>query len=148
MAANQGHHVGSLPNDYAILARFAHERNEHHHDSHSEVVAEDDSSDISGANADSGSEDATLIQRPHASSRSPRRSSFPSTYIRPQTSTIPSMKFKPDGQDPDEDTPLLREYVPRIEEEQFGNEDAEKSFTTMFWEELRVLGKYTVPVFG
>lgn len=58
------------------------------------------------------------------------------------------MKFKPDGQDPDEDTPLLREYVPRIEEEQFGNEDAEKSFTTMFWEELRVLGKYTVPVFG
>ena len=136
MAANQGHHVGSLPSDYAILGMFSHQRNER----------EDKSNDISGFNDDSDSEDAPLIH-PH-SSRNPRRSSFPSTYIRPQTSRIPSMKFKPGGQDAGEETPLLTEFVPRIEEAQFGNEDAAKTFTTMFWQEFQTLVKYTLPVFG
>ena len=135
MAANQGHHVGSLPNDYAILAMFSHEHN----------GRDDHSDDTSGVNDDSDSEEARLI---HTRSRNPRRSSFPSTYIRPQTSTIPSMNFKSDGQVAGEETPLLTEFVPRIEEAQFGNEDTTKSHTTIFWEEFRILVKYTLPVFG
>ncbi|KII84673.1 hypothetical protein PLICRDRAFT_357130 [Plicaturopsis crispa FD-325 SS-3] len=48
-----------------------------------------------------------------------------------------------------ENTPLLGPLVPRIEEntaENSGHDDT--STTTMFWEELRVLCKYTLPVFG
>jgi len=59
-------------------------------------------------------------------------------------------KSKP-GKDPltengaTENTPLL---VPRIEEGQSGDEDRTKSNTAMFWEEMRILSKYTLPVFG
>ena len=117
MASNQGHHVGSLPNDYAILARFAHDdrENEHNH------TEEED-----------GEVDRVRVQ-------SPRRSSFPSSYIRPPPPAIPSMDFKSDrhlvvGNSPTENTPLLGPLVPRIQEEP-GDEDHNdtKSNMTMFW---------------
>jgi hypothetical protein len=45
-----------------------------------------------------------------------------------------------------ENIPLLGPLMPRIEEA--GDEDDTKSNTSMFWEELRILSKYTLPVFG
>jgi len=132
MASNQGHHVGSLPNDYAILARFAHDDRKNEERNHTE---EEDGED-------------------RVRAQSPRRSSFPSSYIRPPPPAIPSMDFKSDRHlvvenSPTENTPLLGPLVPRIQEEP-GDEDHNdtKSNMTTFWEEMRILSKYTLPVFG
>jgi MATE family multidrug resistance protein len=141
MASNQGHYVGSLPNDYAILARFAHDDDEN----------EDEDRNVL-ADAEEDARHTEVDRR----AQSPRRSSFPSSYIRPPPPTIPSMNFKsgiPDNHPlldngATENTPLLGPLVPRIEEEQPGDEDDTKSNTTMFWEEMRILSKYTLPVFG
>jgi MATE family multidrug resistance protein len=145
MASNQGHYVGTLPNDYAILARFA--SDDDHEGQNEENNRLEDEELASSTDAE--------VERPFTASlraRSPRRKSFPTSFIRPPPSTIPSMNFKstPD-KDPStengaaENTPLL---VPRIEEGQSGDEDRTKSNTAMFWEEMRILSKYTLPVFG
>lgn len=155
MASNQGHHVGSLPNDYAILARFANEENDA---TDSEQAVDSDGDDEINSRRDSEDSEGASYQH-HIRSMSPRRSSFPTTYIRPQSPAVASMNFRtnthdkhhngaPDLANVNEDTPLLGPYVPRIEEEQAGDNDMHKSFTAMFWEELRILAKYTVPVFG
>lgn len=144
MASNQGHYVGSLPNDYAILAQFAHGGHENEAEDPS-LVAHAEEGDGPGPEID---------RRVRIVAPSPRRSSFPSSYIHPPSSTIPSMNFKsgPPNKQPSldaatENTPLLGPLVPRIEE-QPGDGDDTKSNTTMFWEEMRILSKYTLPVFG
>jgi MATE family multidrug resistance protein len=134
MATNQGHHVGSLTNDYAILARFAHDDHENTDEQCSPVIGAE--------------EDGVRFQA--------HRRSFPSSYIQPSPSTIPSMDFTSDQHTKHssvengmtETTPLLGPLVPRISEEQPGDDDDIKSNTTMFWEEMRTLSKYTLPVFG
>lgn len=140
MASNQGHYVGTLPNDYATLARFASDDHENQDEENNRPEDEELAS--------------SEVERPITvfRTRSPRRKSFPTSFIRPPPSTIPSMNFTstPD-KDPStengttENTPLL---VPRIEEGQSGDEDRTKSNTVMFWEEMRILSKYTFPVFG
>jgi len=145
MASNQGHYVGSLPNDYATLARFAHD--DHDIQDEENNLTEDEEGASSANEVD---------RRVSFRAQSPRRSSFPSSYIIPPPATIPSMNFKSSMPDKDpvvengatEHTPLLGPLVPRIEEAEHGNEDHTKSNTTMFWEEIRILSKYTLPVFG
>jgi MATE family multidrug resistance protein len=146
MASNQGHHVGSLSDDYAILSRFAHDNHENQNDEHDRVVEEVDE--------DCSVRPSAEIERGVIVTQIARRSSSQASYIRPPP-TIPSMNFKSGKPDKHlsiengatENTPLLGPLVPRIEEEP-ENEDDNKSNTVMFWEELRILSKYTWPIFG
>lgn len=148
MASNQGHYVGSLPNDYAILSKFTHDGHE----------IEDSHRNHTAGELDQGHTDVEVDRMVHVGAPR-RRSSFPSSYIRPASPTIPSMNFQPSGLSDrhfsidnlngvTENSPLLAPLVPRIAEEQPGDEDDTKSNTIMFWEEMRILSKYTLPVFG
>ncbi|KZP13415.1 MATE efflux family protein [Athelia psychrophila] len=139
--STQGHYVGSLPNDYAILAQFAQQ----------EVQHDNDANDTS----DAAESTDNLLPATHLTSTSPRRTSFPASYIKPHSQTL---TFKPSlhnlGPSSDgmassvgaatENTPL----IPRINEPTPGEDDDDKALAVMFWEELRVLCKYTLPVFG
>lgn len=141
MSSNQGHYTGSLPNDYAILAKFAHKPDE------------DGRRDEEDTDEPISTNDSDPLQLP--TSKGARRSSFPSAYIRPQN-PIPSVNFKPripightsprDGLSATEITPLLGPLIPRIAEEYPENEE-NKVLTVMFWEELRILSKYSLPLF-
>ncbi|KAF7979304.1 hypothetical protein HWV62_43024 [Athelia sp. TMB] len=136
MASNQGHHVGSLPNDYAILAQFA-QQNTRGNDNDNNEAAE--------------STDDLLPT--HLTSTSPRRTSFPASYLKPQVQKL-TFKSHTVGSSSDEvpssvgaateNTPL----IPRIDEPTPGEDDDDKALAVMFWEEFRVLLKYTLPVFG
>lgn len=136
MASNQGHHVGSLPNDYAILARFA-ERGL------VEDVGDSALEDDGEPSSDIGRADG------HLTAKKPRRTSFPSSHLHPQVSVVAGKAAirEESASMPivSETTPLL---IPRIDEGDLEDDDDTKSFTKMFWEELRVLAKYTLPVFG
>lgn len=147
MSSNQGHYIGSLPNDYAILARFAHG---------GEGSGWTDGEE--NTNEHSRSDSANEFY-PHRGLKSEvtRRSSFSASYIRPPSSTISSMNFdtpvpvkhtsSTDGLRVTESTPLLGPLIPRIAEEHSGNED-NKTMTAMFWEELWILSKYSLPLFS
>jgi len=105
--------------------------------------------------ANSGSAVDTKRKRFLNASRLHRRSSLaPSHFLLPP-STILSMGFKSAGTEDKrvsidsgsmENIPLLGPLVPRVEEA--GDEDDTKSNTFMFWEELHILSKYTLPLFG
>jgi MATE family multidrug resistance protein len=141
MSSNQGHYVGSLPNDYAILAKFSH--------GDEEDSLTDGEEDVNERFSSTNESERIL--------KGARRSSFPSPYIRPQSPTIPSMSFKAripvrhtspaDGLSASESTPLLGPLIPRIAEEYPGNDD-NKKLTAMFWEELWILSKYSLPLFS
>jgi MATE family multidrug resistance protein len=137
MASNQGHFVGSIPNDYAILARFAHDDHENQGEERNHIVEEEDENTNTNT------------------SRLRRRSSLPPSHFLLPPPTMSSISFKSAGTEgkrvsidsgATENTPLLEPLVPRIEEAE--DEDDTKSNTSMFWEELRILSKYTLPVFG
>lgn len=148
MSSNQGHYVGSLPNDYAILARFAHGDEECQGNDRIDECEEADECSVA-----TNRFDAPRRLRPESA----RRSSSPSAYIRPRSPVISSMNFKshmtnesisPAGLCVTENTPLLGPLIPRIAEGQPGNEDNNKALMTMFYEEIRILLKYTFPIFG
>jgi len=69
------------------------------------------------------------------------------SYTRPTKMTIGT---RPDLlRVPTESTPLLTPPVPRIEEDIDRNDPNDsESAIRMFWEELFVLAKYSLPVFG
>lgn len=114
----------SLPSDYATLSRYS--------------TALSDSQDRTGSDED---EDSLGTDGERARPRTPRRLSFPTPYIRPPQ---PSMgPGSAGGGVALETTPLL---VPRINEELDGDND--NNPMTMFWEELRILTRYTLPVYG
>ncbi|KAH7921551.1 MATE efflux family protein [Leucogyrophana mollusca] len=134
-------HIGtpsSLPQNYAILSRFA----------TSSALDEDiEQSDLQGT--EENHYDAT--DRVDSNSSSNRRTSFPSPYIRPAQ---PVMHILPETQNmyphsnASENTPLLAPLMPRIEEsvdKSGGDEDTSR--IKMFWEEFRILAKYTLPVY-
>ena len=91
-------------------------------------------------------ESSTLEAQPENSSQIPRPESFPAEcYYRPLNPAIGVVY-------PTETSPLLNNLpVPRIEENRDGDTSgsADKaSKLTMFQEELAILTKYALPVFG
>lgn len=133
MSSTYAHYQGpaSLPSDYAILSRYA----------APDSVSEDESEDERPMRETGGS-----------TPRIPRRTSFPSSYLRPRNPTMgPLPQNHPSsslGSDTTETTPLLAPLVPRIEEEVDENDDSNETALKMFWEELRILTRYALPVFG
>jgi multidrug resistance protein, MATE family len=132
MSSTYAHYQGpsSLPSDYAILSRLNTDSNE----------AESDL--------------ANTVQTRHVT----RRESFPvSHYYRPLNPTIgtyPRVDSHSEASQhllhaPTETTSLLNHPpVPRIEENIDTTSADNVSTLTVFWEELVVLTKYTMPVFG
>ncbi|ETW75964.1 multidrug flippase [Heterobasidion irregulare TC 32-1] len=121
----------SLPSDYAILSRYAAARSL---DENTNTIASNEELEAKPSDA---------------SSTHQRRSNFPTPFIRPLNPTIAS---RPDTSVApvtlaNEFTPLL---VPRIEEESDDLPGAagEHAPRSLFWEELRILMKYTLPVYG
>ncbi|TDL13472.1 MATE efflux family protein [Rickenella mellea] len=140
----------SLPSDYALLSRFASSRRNN------------DNNDSAIENTEDESDEAEQVPEGRLS---PRRSSFPAEYIRPLNPTMapmPSMsankhKTWSSGSKsviPSENTPLLGPLVPRIEEEVDGEDNEERAQAARnikiraYWEETKILAKYTLPVFG
>jgi MATE family multidrug resistance protein len=132
----------SLPADYAILSRL----NSHNEPSISESDLDDEDSTRSTGKS---------IRRVS------RRESFPAAgYYRPLKPTLG--KYPTDGGDgarrldnasfglPSETTPLLNNPpFPRIEESiDHDPSSDDESKVSMFWEEMRILTKYSFPVFG
>jgi hypothetical protein len=135
MSSTYAHYQGpaSLPSDYAILSRF------------------------SSVNEDFEPTDELREGIPSGTDPRPvrRRESLPvSPYFRPRNPTVPVVGVYPQGDSkastpPTENTPLLSPPVPRIEEEIDRNVSADNGTSmAMFWEELRILTKYALPVFG
>ena len=118
----------SLPSDYASFSRL--------------------SSNYESRTLESHPENTQQI----SSRRVTRRESFPvSHYSRPLNPTIGVYPHsEPPQHLPTESSPLLvHPPVPRIEENRDCNASAENTSTVnMFWEELAVLTKYAIPVFG
>ncbi|KAG2134116.1 MATE efflux family protein [Suillus clintonianus] len=127
----------SLPQDYAILSRFAAPPSE-------ETQEELEVSPARNDQEECGEEDGLLASRKQV-----RRTSFPSSYILPPQ---PSMNIIPTAQNvpqPTENTPLLAPFMPRIQEDvDFPCDGQEPTTAQMYWEELRILCKYALPVFG
>ncbi|KIJ59881.1 hypothetical protein HYDPIDRAFT_117978 [Hydnomerulius pinastri MD-312] len=119
----------SLPQDYAILARFANDHDEHHGDEVLPVIEDEQLSPTASV------------------------SSMQKDYL---TSSIPnSTKPVPSGdsnlQAPayaSETTPLLGPPIPRIEENVDFVSCEGRSRASMYWEETKILFKYSLPVFG
>ena len=124
----------SLPSDYALLSRYASARDiattsDEPVDDYHEITEPTD--DLRGA----------VPIRPG------RRSSFPSPYLRPLQPKLPD-PFASRVSVPDEYSPLL---VPRIEEEVDVGPTSDpvhpQSTAKVYRDELRILLKYTLPVF-
>ena len=125
MSSTYAHYQGpsSLPSDYATLSRLS-----------------------------SNYESRTPESRPEITLQISRRESFSvSHYIRPLNPTIGVYPHSEASQHlPTETSPLLdHPLVPRIEENRDYNASAENTSTiNMFREELAVLTKSAIPVFG
>lgn len=139
----------SLPSDYALLSRYAaaHDMQNGLDEDNEQAVGGEPSTH---PDDDVLSPDAVAIP----GRRNPiRRSSFPTLYVtpfNPTTSPLPDKsgyRSGPSRPNPTENTPLLGPLVPRIEEEVDKNDKSEPP-SSMLWEEVRILGKYTLPVFG
>ncbi|KAG2159453.1 MATE efflux family protein [Suillus bovinus] len=127
----------SLPQDYAILSRFADPLLE-------ENQEESGASSIRNDQEEYGEEDGLL-----APPKQVRRTSFPSSYILPPQPFMKIIPQAPNVLQPTENTPLLAPLIPLIREEvDFPSDGHEPTTTQMFWEELGILLKYTLPVFG
>ncbi|KZT68931.1 MATE efflux family protein [Daedalea quercina L-15889] len=142
----------SLPSDYALLSRYAAAHNMHAANGlngHEDGRAEDEAA-ISEGDA-SPEQTRTGLSIP--SKQVGRRKSFPSTYITSFKPTVGPLPDKsgyrsgpPDPNDASENTPLL---VPRIEEEVDRADPADaEGCSSMLKEEVKILAKYTLPVFG
>lgn len=135
----------SLPSDYALLSRYASAR---------PVYDEPDESAIENDVPDQSDPSERVEDR-----LSPRRSSFPTEFIRPLNPTLGSLPVDRSWSGsksviPSENTPLLGPLVPRIEEEVEGDvrdgegPSARSLRLAVYWEETKILSKYTLPVFG
>jgi hypothetical protein len=142
MSSTLAHYQGpaSLPSDYALLLRYA-----------GNHVEEQDNRMESG---DEFTDNEYAPQRPSSTSIL-RRASAPSpSRLRPQHS-IGGMPSHPHhfshipipGPIPSENTPLLNPPVPRIDESLERTTD-DGSKILIFWEELRILTRYALPVFA
>jgi MATE family multidrug resistance protein len=127
----------SLPQDYAILSRFAAPLSE-------ETQGEAEASPPRNDQEEYDEEDALLASRKQV-----RRTSFPSSYILPPQPSMSILPTAPGVVQPTESTPLLAPLMPRIQENvDFPLDGHEPSTAQMHWEELCILVKYSLPVFG
>ncbi|KAJ2918977.1 hypothetical protein MD484_g1459, partial [Candolleomyces efflorescens] len=136
MSSTFAHYQGpaSLPSDYDLLSRVA---------GHQSV--EDD-----GSLSESETTDETVTPKGKAIRR---RESLPGPYFRPKNPTIGVYPGPSVGESrssvPTEHTPLLvPPPIPRIEEEVDRPAHDNDGKMEMFWEELKILTKYALPVFG
>ncbi|CAA7268525.1 unnamed protein product [Cyclocybe aegerita] len=172
MSSTYAHYQGpsSLPSDYALLSHFAHRD---HSAPHPRRVPENGAAPASGDEDEDEDTEPTPTQTPRRTVVT-RRESFPASayYTRPPRPTIGSYPRERRYDDaepgsgngnsasndqsfpslglPDENTPLLSNPpVPRIEEpiDRDATADAGTPLE-MFWEELVILAKYALPVFG
>jgi len=144
MSSTYAHYQGpaSLPSDYAILSRYS---TGSQPELDTAIQSEDE-----GSNSENASDYIT------SRSTSPRRSSFPATYLRPPNPTMDGRRSstrysipKNPSLDPTETSPLLSPLVPRIEENILQTDtENDLSKMAMFWQELRILMRYAWPVFG
>lgn len=136
----------SLPSDYAILSQYAASRNLQNDPEEEEPPNVDGPS--THPDDDIYTPNAVAIPGRHTPIR---RSSFPTLYVtpfNPTTGPLPDKAgYRSGPNPPSENTPLLGPLVPRIEEEVDKN-DSSEPVVSMLWEEVRILGKYTLPVFG
>lgn len=123
----------SLPADYAILSHYTGSRGERDTDQ----TADDHYSDARSSVA---------FTSEYASPRILRRSSFPTSYLRPPV-PFADERVLPKSRFATENSPLLGPLVPRIDEETNRNASHNVAMI-MFWEELHILTRYTIPVFG
>jgi MATE family multidrug resistance protein len=124
----------SLPSDYALLSRYA--NNANRDDLTDDMHEYTDDNDIQDESNPNG--------RPIRSVR--RRTSCPFPYLQPLQPKLTDHYPVKDSM-PDEYTPLL---VPRIEEEDDTKDDPDHPPSTakVYRDEMRILCKYTLPVFG
>ncbi|KAK1227645.1 ethionine resistance protein [Marasmius sp. AFHP31] len=143
MASIASHYQGpaSLPSDYALLSRYA-----VRHDSSGQNTFEE----YNGSSDDESDDENSTLNVPRATS--PRRYSAPPRR-RPSKVTMGSAyepaieRVMAPRADPNENTPLLN--PPRIVEDVERNDLAShESSSQMFRDELRILTKYSLPVFG
>ncbi|KZT10436.1 MATE efflux family protein [Laetiporus sulphureus 93-53] len=145
----------SLPSDYALLSRYSAAQGIQEPELPSEVEPEELFSESEEEGSTSRTRRTLAIPRP--GSRTSRRSSFPTSYIapfQPTTGPLPDKsgyRSGPADLEAMENTPLLAPLVPRIEEEVDREDDELESREHplgMYREELGILMKYTLPVFG
>ena len=142
----------SLPSDYALVSRYAAAHDLVHEEENAENIPSTSALDENDGDDDEHEGRGIAIK---GGSRPPRRDSLQSNYLPPFNPTLGPLhdayghRSGPKPNDPNENTPLLAPPVPRIEE-QYDREDDTGSITSnkMFWEEVSVLTKYTLPVFG
>ena len=147
----------SLPSDYALLSRYAAHNDMHgvnggdRHDENDLPETEEEAiSDID----DSPERHRNGLSIPTRAVG--RRKSFPTSYIpsfKPTVGPLPNRSGyrsgPPGPDDASENTPLLAPLVPRIEEEVDREDPADaESSSSMLKEEIKILAKYTLPVFG
>ncbi|KAI0795658.1 MATE efflux family protein [Abortiporus biennis] len=143
----------SLPSDYALLSRYA-AANDLTVDEQEEVAEQALLTEEEMPHPDSDVVPPNAMPIPGHHGRLMRRSSFPTSYVTPFN---PSMGPFPDkagfrsGPNPlgaSETSPLLGPLVPRIEEEIDEEDSTIEPPVNLLWDEIRILTKYTWPVFG
>lgn len=130
MSSTYAHYQGpSLLSDYAILSRYA----GHHPDSEERIEGDEPSGNQSSDIA------SGII----------RRGSIPPSQHRPQNPNMntPFLHIPAPGPSPTENTPLLNPPIPQIDETLTDNSQ-DGSKMAKFWEELRILTIYALPVCG
>jgi MATE family multidrug resistance protein len=139
MSSTLAHYQGptSLPSDYALLSRYA---GNHPEEQHSQMESDDELTD----NESTARLNGTLRR---ASAPAPR-CLHPQRSLGPMTSHPHHFAHIPlPGPIPSENTPLLNPPVPRIDEPiEQTSDDGSKML--IFWEELRILTRYALPVFA
>jgi len=123
----------SLPQDYAILSRFAAPL--------PEEAQERPGASIRNDQEEYGEEDGLLAPR-----RQVRRTSFPASYIIPPQPSMKIISQVSTVLQPTENTHLLAPLIPLIRENvDFPSDGHEPTTTQMYWEEFWILLKYTLP---
>ncbi|CAL1709268.1 unnamed protein product [Somion occarium] len=140
----------SLPSDYALLSRYAAENGIEEEP----ITPENIEAVEPSMHPDNDLLSPNAIPIPGSQSHSRRRSSFPTSYVtpfNPTTSALPDKSGFRSGPHPpsaNENTPLLAPLVPRIAEDVDKIDPDSERLVDLLWEEIRILAKYTLPVFG
>ena len=140
----------SLPSDYAVLSQYAAAHPQLEDADAADETVVDDSESLS-----EGTSDRTRVLDVPRSRSASRRRSFPTAYVTPFNPTskgpLPDDSGHhsgPRAPNATENTPLLAPLVPRIVEEVDEPEGEPSSSANLYRDELAILTKYTLPVFG
>lgn len=158
MSSTYVHYTSSsLPSDYALLSRYSATQSDSTTSATQSEQAEASSVAPSSHLDEEEDEDSGVPIQANGSGRplTQRRSSLPNSRLPPFNPTMSPLPDRhghrsgPHLKKPNENTPLLAPPVPRIEEEcDTSPDDGTPRFSSMFREEMGILTKYTLPVFG